>query len=314
MQDIELLVHISAPAGRQDDRRYLELAQSLIDFESATVIQGSDLEDNTPVPSQERNSPQTQLLSSSSVSNGYHSPSPNPLSASLSRHLASKATDITPKVDKGKTNRRPSSENPNPPYKNPYHGPSRFWKPHPPYETPMQSRRPRTASEQNLNTVQVPRTGHDRRRHSESTSFGSFASHISNSQPSMTVGMGGEEGPAAIPTSSFLQADAGAPLVGVVRSLSQTSLESESVPRKRARTTEKAQTEVANIPRPAGTQAFLLRDRSLDWTSSPQSSEVQSSSIATTATPSQPLPEVWPDQQSPSKPSPAVILLSSGVL
>ena len=66
------------------------------------------------------------------------------------------------------------------------------------------------------------------------------------------------------------------------------------------------------IPRPANSEAFLLLDRSQDWTSSPQTSQAQSPSSISTATPSQPLRDQHTNMEEPQNASSPVILISSG--
>ena len=308
MEEVELLVHISAALRRQDDQRFLDIAQSIIDFEPVTLIRNGNANDSEQEATGDA-SPGHQLLPSSSLSDddGSHSPTPGADSAlkSIRRPSLTGSTTSNP----GKAQRRPSTENLNPPYRNPYHGVRPLEKPQLLFETPSQSHRPRTAPER-PNTVQVPRTGPNfRRTQSESSSFGSLASHISNSQPSNKSDVREEEDSTAPPSSNWLRGGAQEDHRGVTRSLSQTSLDSRQTPYKRRKLLGQ-DTEVKVIPRPPISRAFLLLDRSLDWTSSLESSQTQSSSVPSTATVSQSLQENA-SMEEQDKATPPVILISS---
>ena len=241
---------------------------------------------------------------------GSHSPIPGAVSA-----LQKIGRSNPGRLDQNqaeKLHRRHSSENPNPPYKNPYHGPPPLKKPRLLYETPDHSRRPRTAPEQLPNTIQVPQTRPVfRRSYSDSTSFGSLASHISNSQPSDQREPHEDRDSPALPSFSWPRRGAGEDHNAITRSLSQTSLSDAELPHKRRKLHGQAEDEVKRIARPVGSEAFLPLDRSLDWISSPQSSQVQSSSGSSTATPSQPLHEQHDGREEPPQASPPIIIISS---
>lgn len=289
MEDIELLVHVTAAAGRQHDNSFLALAQSVLDFEPATVTRVTASEPGAPVTTTEESSSQTHLLFSSSGSDDLHIPSPTPVAPQFLRGTSpSKPGQTSPaKGDGSKGYRRPSIESPNPPYRNPYHGPRVLEKPKSLYTTPDHSRRPQTAPEQVTNTVQVPRTVL-KRVHSNSTSFGSLASHISNSQPS-------EKRRQHRNATSF----------------SETALDNDHRPRKWRKTLDHVEIGMSRVPRPPGIDAFFPMDRSLEWTSSPQSSQVPSSLISSTATPSQPLQGAHLEIESePASPQPIIFISS----
>ena len=309
MEDVELLVHISAPARRQDDQRFLDIAQSVIDFEPVTLTDGTDAQTSAAHEIGQDSFINDQLLSKVD-DDGNCSPTPGAASAlrSMSRQGAEKLFN----GNTDKATRKASSENTNPPYKNPYHGPPVTEKTRFLYETPHQSRRPRTAPEQLPTSVQVPRTGANlRRAYSDSASFSSFASHISNSQPSGRRELEGDEASTAIPSSSWLRGGDVDFHGGITRTLSQTSLDEAQLPQKRRKLFAEHEAGVKRIPRPANSEAFLLLDRSLNWTSSPLTSQLNSSSVSSTATPSQPMHDQYTNMEGPQSTPPPVILISS---
>jgi hypothetical protein len=310
MEDIELLVHITAAAGRHDDNRFLDLAQSVLDFKPATVTKVTDSEHGAPITTTEESSSQTHLLFSSSESDDCHNHSPTPVAPQFLRGPSpSKPGQTSPaKGDGSKGHRRQSTENPNSPDRNPYHGPPVIEKPKSLYTTPNHSRRPQTAPEQVTNTVQVPRTA-IKRVQSDSTSFGSLASHISNSQPSEKRGDDRTRNFNATVIPSSLRG--GCPQHRNARSFSETALDNDHRPHKWRKTLDHAEIGMSRVPRPPGTDAFFLMDRSLEWTSSPQSSQDPSSLISSTATPSQPLQGARLEIESePASPQPIIFISS----
>ena len=237
---------------------------------------------------------------------------PTPGAASALRSMSTQNPERHFKGNTDKAPRKASSENTNPPYKNPYHGPPVAEKHRFLYETPHQSRRPRTAPEQLTTSVLVPRTGANlRRAYSDSTSFGSFASHISNSQPSETRELQDDENSTAVPSSSGRLGGGAEFHGGITRTLSQTSLDDVQSPQKRRKLLDADEAGVKRIPRPASSETFLLLDRSLDWTSSPQTSQVDSSAVSSTATPSQSLRDRDINMEESQNVSPPIILISS---
>jgi hypothetical protein len=282
MDSIELLVHVNAKTRKQDDQRYLALAQSIIDYEPAILMQGLDEDQEDSIRSQDL----SQIIPTSSLSfelGANNSPTPGPRETleDLQQAKQTKFVELPPVIQRT----RRTSSNYNPPYKNPFHGVRPGQYPKSAFETPDKSRRPRTAPEQSTNTVQVPASRTALRRvQSESASFDSLSSHVSDSQPNAPSFVKGSS-PGSL--RGGLAADQSR---GLVRSHSQASLDIVNGKFKRRKIEDTRELVVTNIPRPAGTKAFLLTDK-MDWTSSPpaSSSSHASSSLATTATASQPV-------------------------
>lgn len=311
MENIELLVHVTAPARSQDDKRYLALAQSIISFQPGPMTKPFEDESNTPVPTPEGTQ---QLLPTSSASESDGDPSPTPAAGSLPKVIKPTADSGWMKGKANNAHNKLSRSKHNPPYKNPYHGTSQSAKSVFTYETPNTNRRPRTAPETLSSSIQVPRTGPAlRRTNSDSTSFGSLASHISNSQPSQASGMQ-EASEGHIPSPSSPRGGSATDGAGgLIRNLSQTSLDDdENTSPKRRKLDTTLDPEITRYYRPAGTEAYLLLDRSLDWTSSPpQSSLGQSDSNSSTASPSLPLQGQHTATETPRAVSPPIIIISS---
>lgn len=306
MDSIELLVHVNARARRQDDQRYLALAQSIIDYEPATIVSTVDEDHDVVTMSQEL----SQMHPWSSPSFGgdvNNSPTPGPQTV-LKDHREMKQANFAEDTDIRTSERRTDTDY-NPPYKNPFRGAASNRPPRSVFETPAQSDRPRTAPEQSTNTVQVPDTRSSlRRSHSDSSSFGSLPSHVSDSQPSQ--GQKAQRAEAGSPRKSLRGGMTLWEDRGLVRSHSQSSLSFETGRSKRRKLQDVHDRAVSNMPRPSGTEGFLLVDRSTDWTSSPPGSSMShSSSIAITATPSQPVQAGVIEE--PVHVSPPVIVISS---
>lgn len=293
MDEYELLVHISAPARAQDDRKYLSLAQSIVDFEAAAVTMITET-NRSPVVAGSNTSPTVVLSEQQS--------SPTGLRGDFAKNTQKTLSDLDPNLprplpsfhssDVSATGREATSSPEqqrapwlntftNPPYKNPCRSRNLL-------ETPRELSRPGIATGVGSTNIQVPFTGtKSHYAHSEVNLATSFRSHISNSQPSFT--MSEHE---AVPASSAPPAITSVksnPTTTRARSLSQTS-ETEQQPRKRARREQDLVTHQTTIIPPAVPgQPFFLRDRSMDWSSSPtRSSSSQQTCSSSSASPSQP--------------------------
>jgi hypothetical protein len=293
-------VHINAKTRKQEDQKYIALAQSIIDYEPATLMQGLDEDQDDSIGAQDL----SQIIPTSSLSfspGANNSPTPGPRET-LKDLRQAKQPKFTEKPAVIQPTRR-SSINYNPPYKNPFHGVRPGQQVKSAFETPDKSQRPRTAPEQPTNTVQVPASRASLRRvQSESASFDSLSTHVSDSQPNAQSFVKGS-------SPSLRCGLAGDQPRVLVRSHSQASLDISSGKLKQRKLEDTREVTATNIPRPPGTKAFLLSDK-MDWTSSsPTSSSSHSSSLATTATPSQPVQANIVEE--PAHVSPPVIIISS---
>ncbi len=224
-------MHIQAPCGRRDDLKFLDLAQSIVNFEPIST---------------------TSISTEKSASSDQNANLSTAIELTQLQRSDLEATDTR------------SSPPLNPLYK------SNF-------RTPTQFKRPRTAPELGIATIQVPRSWPGRRRSlSDAASFASLASHVSDSQPS-----------GSFTDNPSNHVDSG-PDEAFIEMLSQASFNEEEPRRKRRKTLE-SEALSSGSERAPRAEVPLIEDAPLSWTSPLQSREVISNPSSTTATPSQPV-------------------------
>ena len=148
MDNLELLVHISAPATRMDDKRAVALTNGLLAFQPGrmTTVINSDVNFYDHEPAADAQTESTTLVTATGVN-------------ALKRKSKSISTDgIEPlkRLHEFKRTKTLGYQNVNPPYRNPFRTSE---------SVRDEAPRPRTAPEDSLiSDIQVPRTNSARRR------------------------------------------------------------------------------------------------------------------------------------------------------
>ena len=323
MRKHEVLVHIAAPSGFRNDKRYRAQAEAITRFQPASVtcIYGGSEELDQAGESSDNDETTTSYATSINGQDDIVKETPvqpqirrllskvGGLSASSAPESASPAQW---RITKGNnTNRQKPRPVANPPYKNPLRN-RRFQQsriqavrtPDPP--------RPKTAPAGDTGLPSSnPFAGWTTRKRarSESSSFESLSSVIQETQQGHNATAAANS--SGSPTQYIPSSDSGENQAAVLMKHSQEA-EAEGVLKKRPRLEETsawltdALIDPHALQNDSQTQPFFLRDRSLDWTSSPAPSSSNTTKSTTTptatATPSQPLPET--PHQSPSQSTP----------
>ena len=321
MDNYEVLVHIAAPSGFRDDKRYCAQAEAVARFEAATVtnIYGSSENEiqtgrnastgESTVPHVRSSDEQSDIVKEAPVQQrkqrllskiGGLPDLTAPESAPAARWQATKSHTVN------KQNLQPD--------------------PKPPCKNPLLNRRLQQFTIHAVRTPDAPRpntvpaggvglpasnpfagwtTG--KRAHSASSSFNSTSSVVPETQQVVTASINSSG-------SSTQYISSSDPSEKQDRAVMKHTQEAgdEGALRKRVRLGEVLMLETdATIDLPAGQNEgqmppYLLRDRSLDWTSSPEPSSSGDTKTSTTptatATPSQLLPDLPRQSRSETTP------------
>jgi hypothetical protein len=313
MDDYEVLVHIAAPSGFRDDKRYRAQAEAIARFEAATVTNiygGSEEEMQTS-----RNASTDKCTISLATSSDEQSDIvKETLVQQRKRRLLSKigglpAPESAPAArwqitENHTTNTQIPQSDPSLPYKD-FLFNRRFQHSTIRAVRTPDAARPRTAPASDVGLLaNNPFAGWTTRKRarSESSSFDSIASVVPETQQAATTSVNSS----GSSTQFFSPSDPGEKQDRAA--MNHTQEADGRALRKRVRLGEVSTFETeATTNLPAGQNEgqmvpYFLRDRSLDWTSSPEPSSSSDSKTSTTptatATPSQPLPDM-PRQSQP---------------
>jgi hypothetical protein len=308
MDNYEVLVHIAAPSGFRDDKRYRAQADAIVKFEAATVTNVYRGSEEAEQAGEESGIDETIASFATSLDGQSEIVKETPVQR-RNRHLLStigglpassapeSASPVCWQITKGVTgNKQKPQPVPNPPYRNPLL--SRRFQPSTiqAVRTPDHAR-PKTAPAGDIALhANNPFAGWTTRKRarSESSSFESISSVVLETQQVHNA-------TTAVNSSGSSTQHISSSDPAVMKHIQAADDEGASQKRPRLEETSTSEKDVTIDPATATkdqTQPFFLRDRSLDWTSSPapSSSDVTkttSTPTATaTATPSQPLPEM----------------------
>jgi hypothetical protein len=313
MDNVEVLVHIAAPSGFHDDKRYRALADAVVRFEAAAVTSVYSRSNEMEQVAEESGGEETTASFATALGGQVDIVKETPIQPRYQRLLsqvgglpASRAPESASigrwRITKGPTDSKQNRHFvPNPPYKNPFHN-RRLEQPTIQAVRTPDPPRPKTAPAGGTSAPAAnPFAGWATRKraHSESSSFESISSVVPETQqihnaPTIVNSSG--------PSTHYLSSsDPGGEQASAVMAQNQEAGDDEGPAQKRPRLDDAQILEEDAITHPPAApedrpQPYFLRDRSLDWTSSPapSSSDAIETSITptATATPSQTLPEM----------------------